>query len=77
MVESSVICLLVLASHKAFNGYCVTFVKPSKNKMAAIFDLKLVKNGFKTCSPVSVRFNPKQIAKLIILVPLVAEHSLV
>jgi hypothetical protein len=50
MIESSVTCLLVLASHKAFNGYCVTFVKPSKYKMAAIFDLKLVKNGSKTCS---------------------------
>ena len=63
MVESSVICLLVLASHKAFNNYCEAFVKPSINKMAAIFDLKLVKNGFKTCSPVNLKFDPKQIAK--------------
>ena len=63
MIESSVICLLVLASHKPFNGYCVTFVKPSKNKMAAIFDLKLVKNGSKTCCLANLSLTPNKMKK--------------
>ena len=35
------------ASHKAFNGHRVDFVKPSTNQIATFYDLKLVKkNGF-------------------------------
>ena len=45
MIQSSVICLFVLASHEACDGYCVGFVEPSKNKMAAIYDLEFSKNG--------------------------------
>ena len=36
MIQSSVIHVLVPASHKAFNGHCVDFVKPSTNQIATI-----------------------------------------
>ena len=39
MIQSSVICLFVLASHEACDGHCVGFIEPSKNKMAAMYDL--------------------------------------